>query len=179
MKVSVTLSANAGVAIHVGGYRIWVDALHTQKQLGFSAVDESLQNKMLQCDAFAKPDAILYTHCHPDHFSESLTLAAKRIWPHAMVLLPEQYFVDQILISGEDFVHRMGDLTLQFVRLPHDAEQYKDYVHYGILITVGEKNILIPGDCKTAATELSKVISGHEIHLSLLNLLFLSYSLLG
>ena len=49
MNVKVTLSANAGVAIHVCGYRIWVDALHTIKQPGFSTVDVPLQRRMLQC----------------------------------------------------------------------------------------------------------------------------------
>lgn len=169
MKVSVTLSANAGVAIHIGGYRIWVDALHTDRQPGFSAVDVPLQKRMLQCDAFAKPDFILYTHCHPDHFSEKLTRSAQNLWPEAEILLPEKYLAEQILVSGGEFIHRLGDLTLRFFRLPHDGEQYADCIHYGLTITVGGKTVLIPGDCKTAATELAQVISGESIDLALLN----------
>ena len=70
MEVTVTLSANAGVVIQCGGYRIWVDALHDQKVDGFSAVDSKLQMDMLKCPAFSDPQYICYTHCHPDHFSE-------------------------------------------------------------------------------------------------------------
>ena len=169
MKVTVTLSANAGVSIHIGGYRIWVDALHTQKQPGFSAVNASLQKQMLQCEAFEKPDLILYTHCHPDHFSEPLTRAAKTLWPDATIMLPEQHFDDQVLVSGEVFVHRSGDLTIRFIKLPHDGEQYRDCVHYGLLITVGGKTILLPGDCRTAAVELAEAIAGCKINLALLN----------
>ena len=169
MKVTVTLSANAGVAIYVGGYRIWVDALHTQKQPGFSAVDVPLQKQMLQCEAFEKPDLILCTHCHPDHFSETLIKAAKNLWPKAKVMLPQWYFDDQVLISDDVFVHRSDDLILRFIRLPHDGQQYADCIHYGLLITVSGKTFLIPGDCATGALELQKAIEGIGIDLALLN----------
>ena len=169
MKVTVTLSANAGVAIHIGGYRIWVDALHTQKQPGFSAVDGVLQKKMLLCDAFAKPDLIVCTHCHPDHFSKQLTEAAMGLWPKATVILPQAHFTDQMLVSGEEFIHRHEEVTLHLIRLPHDGEQYRDCIHYGLVITAGEKTILIPGDCKTAAEELAQAVQGLGIDLALLN----------
>lgn len=35
MSIRVTLSANAGVAIEIGGIRIWVDALHDVQVPGF------------------------------------------------------------------------------------------------------------------------------------------------
>ena len=169
MKVTVTLSANAGVAIHIGGYRIWVDALHTKKQPGFSAVDASLQKRMLQCEAFADPDLILYTHCHPDHYSEALTGEARKLWPRAKVMLPEQSYDGQILIDGGEFIHREDDLMIRFVKLPHEGQQYADCIHYGLLITVNGKTILIPGDCATGAPELQKATEGCRIDLALLN----------
>ena len=169
MKVTVTLSANAGVAIHIGRYRIWVDTLHTMKQPGFSAVDIPLQRRMLQCEAFADPDFILYTHCHPDHFSESLTNEAQKLWPKANVMLPELYFDDQILINGDESIHSLDDLTIRFVKLPHEGQQYADCIHYGLLITVSGKTVLIPGDCATGTPELQKVIEGYRIDLALLN----------
>lgn len=176
MKVTVTLSANAGVAIHVGGYRIWVDALHTQKQRGFSAVDIPLQKRMLQCAAFAEPDLILCTHCHPDHYSDTLTKEAKKLWPDAEVVLPELRFERQIQIKGEEFFHSLGDLSLRFIRLPHDGQQYADCVHYGLLMTIGGKTILLPGDCRTGAVELGKAIGRIRIDLALLNFPWLTLS---
>lgn len=169
MKVTVTLSANAGVAIHIGGYRIWVDALHTNKQTGFSAVDITLQKRMLRCEAFEKPDLIVCTHCHPDHFSALLVDSAKKLWPNARILLPEKHFADQILINGNEFIHKYEEMLLRFVRLPHDGEQYRDCIHYGLLITACGKSVLIPGDCKTAAAELAQMIDGQQIDLALLN----------
>ncbi len=169
MKISITLSANAGVSLEIGGYKIWVDALHTRKQPGFSAVDGILQKRMQQCSAFEDPDVIAFTHCHPDHFSEALTKEAVCRWPRAAVCLPEGHFADQVLISGNPFVYRTGDLTLQFMRLPHEGELYASCVHYGLLVFLEDKCILLPGDCRTADTTLGNAIAGYHVDLALLN----------
>lgn len=169
MEVTVTLSANAGVAIQCGGYRIWVDALHDQKVDGFSTVGPRLQAQMLNCPAFAKPDFICYTHCHPDHFSEELTRKAKRLWPDAKLLLPEQLFAEQILVSGEEYTYHSDGISMRFIRLPHEGEIYADVVHYGILIEIGGKHILIPGDCETAYVGLADALRHVHVDLALLN----------
>ena len=57
MKISVTLSANAGVVIEVAGCKIWVDAVHNQHVPGFSSVNEDLFLRLLESSAFAKPAA--------------------------------------------------------------------------------------------------------------------------
>lgn len=169
MEITVTLSANAGVAICWDGHRIWVDALHEHRRQGFSAVDAPLQKRMLKNDAFSDPDLICYTHCHDDHFSRELTQTANTLWPRAKLLLPECFFENQILVSGEAFVHREEDLTLRFIRLPHEGAAYAQTVHYGILISASGKNILIPGDCQTASPTLAEVIRNTKIDLTLLD----------
>ena len=135
--MKLTLSANAGLSIEIGGKRIWVDALHTRKQPGFSCVEEGLQKKMLSHPAFQKPDVICYTHCHPDHYSRSLTEAACRIWPKAVLLLPSETMAPFVL----------GDLSITFLPLPHEGAQYADTLHYGIRIRCAAEDILLTGDC--------------------------------
>lgn len=142
--VKLTLSANAGIAIEIGGKRIWVDALHTRKQPGFSCVDEELQKKMLSHPAFQKPDIICYTHCHPDHYSRSLTEAACRIWPKAVLLVPAE--------DMKPFL--MDDLRISFIRLPHEGQQYADTLHYGIFIRCGKESVLLTGDCAVGCEEM-------------------------
>ena len=134
--MKLTLSANAGLAIEIGGKRIWVDALHTRKQPGFSCVDEALQRKMLAHPAFHRPDVICYTHCHPDHYSRSLTEAACRIWPKAVLLMPAEKMEPL----------RLDDLSITFFRLPHEGVQYADVLHYGIHIRCGQEDVLLTGD---------------------------------
>lgn len=142
--VKLTLSANAGLAIEIGGKRIWVDALHTRKQPGFSCVDEELQKKMLSHPAFQKPDIICYTHCHPDHYSRSLTEAACRIWPKAVLLVPVE--------DMKPFL--IDDLRIGFIRLPHEGQQYADTLHYGIFIRCGKESVLLTGDCAVGCEEM-------------------------
>lgn len=142
--VKLTLSANAGLAIEIGGKRIWVDALHTRKQPGFSCVDEELQKKMLSHPAFQKPDIICYTHCHPDHYSRSLTEAACRIWPKAVLLVPAE--------DMKPFL--IDDLRISFIRLPHEGQQYADTLHYGIFIRCGKESVLLTGDCAVGCEEM-------------------------
>ena len=143
--MKLTLSANAGLAIEIGGKRIWVDALHTRKQPGFSCVDENLQKQMLSHPDFRKPDIICYTHCHPDHYSRSLTEAACRIWPKAVLLVPEE---DMQPFS-------LGDLRITFFRLPHEGAQYADTLHYGIRIDHAGESILLTGDGAVGCEEMN------------------------
>ena len=167
--ISVTLSANAGVAIAFGGKKIWVDALHTEKQSGFSALTPVLQRKMLECKAFSQPDHICVTHCHPDHHSHGLMQIAKRLWPKAKLLLPEREFPDQVLIEGEIYAFSDGDLTMEFLRLPHEGAQYAHVRHYGLLLQWNGKRILIAGDCATASPALAQALRGRQVDLAILD----------
>lgn len=166
MRVTVTLSANAGTAIDFGGRRIWVDALHDKKQKSFSAVDLTLQQRMLGCEAFQNPEFICYTHCHGDHYSQKLTDAALKLWPQAKVLAPEGKYQ---CFEGSAFALEEKGLRIRFVKLPHEGEQYRDVAHFGILLSYGGKTILIPGDCETASPMLAQAVAGQKVDLALLD----------
>lgn len=168
-KIHVTLSANAGVAVHFGGRRIWVDALLDEKEPGFSTLSPQLQREMLKCEAFFKPDYICTTHCHPDHYSRKLMQTAKCLWPQAKLLLPGPEFADQILISGDRFCLEEPGITLEFIRLPHEGVQYADVKHYGLLLHADKKRVLIAGDCATASPVLAQALENLPIDLAILN----------
>lgn len=168
MELSVTLSANAGVAICGEGCRVWVDAVHNRKVPGFSAVTPQLQRQMLECDAFQDPDHILFTHCHPDHYSRELTGVVATMWPKANLFLPEKEFRNQTLISGQT-CRVSNEVTFSFVKLPHEGAQYADVVHYGVILRLKDKNILLAGDCATASPVLAQTLVGEKIHLAVLN----------
>ena len=125
----VTLSANAGTALSFGGLRLWVDALHNQKVPGFSTVASELWEAIQIHPAFAAPDLLFFTHCHPDHFSHGMTREALGRWPQAKVVLPEDRFPGQALLTGRRERVRLPDLTLDFIRLPHEGPQYANTPH--------------------------------------------------
>ena len=157
--MKITLSANAGVCIQVEQHRIWVDALHSQQQPGFSAVSAEMFSKVLGCEEFKDPNYICVTHCHPDHYDAQMVEAAMERYPEAKLCLPS---VDTPKVECEGF-------CLEFIRLPHEGAQYANVLHYGILITVEGKHILLPGDCETASATLAQAIGEKQIDLAILN----------
>lgn len=162
MKVSVTLSANAGIALHIGSRRIWVDALHEKKQPGFSTLTPELQQQMLNHDAFSAPECICYTHTHPDHYSKRLTNAALKLWKDSFCMVPDDTWRSEHCVVS-------GDLMLRFVKLPHEGQQYANVLHYGLIVCCRGRNILIPGDCELASEALLEAVGDTPIHLMLLD----------
>lgn len=167
-NITVTLSANAGVAIQVAGKRIWIDALHKQKVNGFSAVTGELLEKLLANAAFQEPDAICVTHCHRDHFSRELISQAVDRWPSTKLLLPEEKLPGQTLISGDRCQHRIGDVSLRFFRLPHEGERYAHAIHYGLLLESPDGNVLVSGDCATGSPELTAALEDTTIDVAVM-----------
>lgn len=159
----MTLSANAGVALEIDGRRLWVDALHEKKEECYSSVTPQLQQKMLGCEAFFRPEYICYTHNHGDHYSARLTEAACKLWPEAKVLSPETE------VNGPEYILEDRELKLHFIQLPHEGERFADVKHYGLLISFHGCNILIPGDCAVASPVLDTAIRGISVDLVLLD----------
>ena len=168
-RVKVTLSANAGIAVEIGKNRIWVDALHNRKEKGFSTLTPQLLQQMQAQEPFFHPDAICYTHCHPDHYSRELTAHARKLWPDAALLLPEPEFPDQITVRGSQLEYALQELKLRFVRLPHEGEMYREVNHYGLLLQTGDTNIFLSGDCTVGCEELSAALESMPIHLAILD----------
>lgn len=170
MSIRVTLSANAGVAIEIGGIRIWVDALHDVQVPGFSTLRAQRLRQLWTAEAFQSPDVIVYTHCHPDHYSQQLTAEAHLRWPKARLILPQKEFAEQELVSGDGYTAVVEDVVLHFCRLPHESQHYTiDVPHYGLTITHGTEAILLPGDCAVASPALLPLIARQHFRLALLN----------
>lgn len=154
----ITLSANAGAALWLGGTRLWVDALHDKAVSGFSTLSPELQAAVAVHPDFAEPNLIFYTHCHPDHFSQRLTHLAMERWPLAKAILPERQFENQLLLSRPREQLFLPELSVQFIRLPHEGEQYANVAHYGCLLDRGGFRVLIPGDCAVASPALREFL---------------------
>ncbi len=144
---TVTLSVNAGISLETEGLRIWVDALHDRQVPDFSTLTPEMQSELFRSERFQNPDVIAYTHCHPDHFSQTLTADALRRYPNARLILPENRFPGQLLLRGQEMIVPVKGRLLTFRRLPHGGETYGNVPHYGLMIEDGGQRILILGDC--------------------------------
>jgi len=165
----LTLSANAGISLELSAFRLWSDVLHDQQVPGFSTVTPALLASIRANEHFARPDLIFYTHCHPDHYSRRLTEQARGLWPLAGLILPEQEFEDQLLLSGKRCRVALPGLNLEFGRLTHEGEQYAAVPHYGCILDQDGFRVLIAGDCDVASPELAELAGDVPVDLAILN----------
>lgn len=165
----VTLSANAGIALRLGEIRLWVDMPHVEKVPGFSTFSKAQWQRILTHPEFASPDLILYTHCHPDHYSKELAGRTKERWPQAQLILPQQEFDGQVLLSGQRVFLNISGLHMEFCRLTHEGERFADVPNYGCFLCGGGFSVLIAGDCAVADPALADFIGERKIDLAFLN----------
>ncbi|WP_369282414.1 MBL fold metallo-hydrolase [Oscillibacter sp. GMB15532] len=173
----ITFSANAGVALRLGGIRLWVDAVHEEPVSGFSVLSPALQSAVTAHPDFQQPNLIFCTHCHPDHFSRRLLAQAMKRWPLAEVILPERQFERQILLSQPHERLVLPELSIRFVRLPHEGKEYAAVAHYGCLLDHDGFRILIAGDCAVASPVLREfLLETGPVDLALLNFPWITLS---
>jgi len=168
-RCKITLSANAGIVLQIKGVRIWVDAIHDEKQFLYDSVSEELWKKIKLNPAFINPDLICFTHCHPDHYSRRMTIEAKQQWSSAKLILPENEFENQILLCENEFDIVHNGIKLHFFKLPHEGSAHKNVKNYGIIVSDGEFRILVAGDGEVASNKLLEILESAPISLAILN----------
>ena len=165
----ITLSVNAGVALHLGAMRVWSDALHDRRVVGFSTVTPERWNILQAHPDFVSPDLLFFTHCHPDHYSRALTEQVIARNPQVALVLPEQEFDRQLVLAGPSSHLTLEGLHMDFMRLTHEGAQYREVPHYGCILEYDGFRVLIAGDCAVADPQLRDFIGSRPIDLALLN----------
>ena len=169
MNCQITASVNAGLAISIGGVRIWCDALHGQKVPSFSTLTPERWSELLNHPSFQSPDLLFFTHCHADHYSADMTAAVLARYPQAFLALPKSGIPRQIVLQGESVHLQLADTDLLFVRLPHEGIQYAAVPHYGCILTHEGFRVLLTGDCAIAAPELAALVRKYPIDLAVMD----------
>lgn len=163
MELKITAGVNAGIVCSIGGHRIWCDVLHDENVPGLSSVTPDRLKMLLSDEAFAAPELVFYTHCHPDHYSEKMTEEVLKRYHNCYQVLPERKTQAQILISGAKQRIRFSDITIEFVRLTHEGRQYENVPHYGCMISCGGMNVFIAGDCAIALPALAEYLADKKV----------------
>lgn len=167
--ITVTLSANAGIALTIDKMRIWIDAVHNGWPDTFSAVTPIILQKMLHHETFISPDYLFFTHCHPDHYSQKMTEKIQKYWPGVKLILPERRFPEQLILSGKSLEFSDDGVHFCFLRLPHEGNQYAQVPHYGLEIKSDNFCALIAGDCELASSVLAEYLRDVKVDLAILN----------
>lgn len=160
-RCEMTLVANAGLLLRLERCRILLDALHDRQVESWSTVTEERWQTLQALLPGAGPDLILFTHCHPDHFSPKLTARAMERWPGARLVLPEQRLAGQRLVDGARETVTLPGVTVRLARLPHEGENFARVRHYGCLVESGDFRVLDVGDCKLCDEALAEFAAEH------------------
>lgn len=155
MELKVVLSANAGVSVEIGNRRFYVDALHNTPSAGFCALSGDMPQRFV--DYAGNPDVILYTHLHPDHYSEELRDKLCRRCPEAILVMP-----------GAEREADLGFASVRYISLTHMGE-YRGYPNYGIVIETAGKKLFFSGDSDPSEKSVLEKIEGLCPDFALLN----------
>ena len=159
--------ANAGFCLSFGKTNILVDALHRGNTDGYQQVDTELWERIKF--ELPEPELILFSHCHPDHFSRELTEGARGVWKNSLTAMPEKFGYDKLLLEGERGRIGLASGSLEYFRLPHEGEEYKGVSHYGFLFRGDGKRLFAAGDCALNAEELWYISEIRNVDVAVLN----------
>lgn len=165
--IRIIHTASAGFILSIGETCIAVDALHRGLALeGYPGVTDALWERIR---AGRVPEMAFFTHCHPDHFSYELAEWAQADWKKTTFLLPERRLDRQILLQGAEISAHVGDVSLRFVRLPHEAKEFRAVPHYGLIARWEAGTLLAAGDCEIASPALACALDGTGVDVAVLN----------
>lgn len=140
--------SNAGIIFDVDGRQIGIDCLCKDSSKLYQDTPPQIREQL-------KPDILIFTHEHEDHFCAEYVKEAWEKNP-ALRIYSTKNTVDVLKENGiplED-LHCAGDgevldvdvLRLGFMYSIHEGEQYSDVQNLTLLIRIGDKRLVVTGD---------------------------------
>ena len=188
-ETKITLLANAGLLLEYEDSSFLVDGLFDSGELPFQNLPESVWSDLLAGKhPFEQIDYLLFTHDHPDHFSEEMTWQYLRHHRVKGVFLPEEVLscserlkyllqkegIPTALLSpqtNKTLYHVTPQITVQAIETLHLDKQYWDVPHFCYLLTFGKKQFLVTADVDYTQERFSW-LQGQHIHTAFVNPLF-------
>lgn len=167
-QIRLLFTANAGVLLRLSRFYAAVDAFHNKRTPPFSPVPVELMGQFSQDGTLSELQAVIVSHCHPDHCTLREVRSAMEMAPNAVLLAPEQLMDRQILLTGPACHIHAGDVSMDFYRLRHDGLKYRAKALYGIVLESGGRRILMPGDCMDHA-DVERMTNGAQTDVAILN----------
>lgn len=167
MNCKITLTANAGVVVQ-SDICFTLDALHDIKSEVFPSLSPEMTERVFALTDDARPDAMLVTHEHIDHFSRALVSRAAKRYPEAALIDPASIKAGKGRYSGVGF-------SVSWYPLPHaKVSGFESVANYGFLVEFGGRSFFAAGDAEPTAPETLRVIDGLCPDVALLNFTWVS-----
>lgn len=174
-KGSIYFLANAGFFVQYGHRHILVDGLH-QGNTRFSSMDDNQIDRIIRgVGRFKSIDCLLVTHAHADHYNHKLTTALMYNHPEMSLLGPSDplHALPGPLDSPAGSVMMPG-ITITFMQLPHEGEEYKDVKNYGYFVQMEGFEFLVFGDAAVSQNTMAMLSPGRRVDAAFVNFPFIT-----
>lgn len=154
MKLTLTLTANAGVLLRCGenGPLYGVDALHDTKVPEFSCLSAEQIGTTFSLLDKTPPAALLTTHDHGDHYSRKLLDKAAERYPDCRIITP------WAAPEKKGKIYTVNDQTVTAIPLPHRyVPGISESDNYGFVIEADGKSLFLPGDAEPFGEEMTEL----------------------
>ncbi|WP_282088810.1 MBL fold metallo-hydrolase [Aquimarina algiphila] len=152
-NIMLTYTGNMGVFISGGKSSVLIDGLHTKYGDDYLFPSKKLVDKIT---TDLKPNAILFTHYHGDHFSEQLTKEYLESNTKAFLFAASQVtknfseFGERVITIKTDNYSKqtstLEEITITSLKINHAGERHISVENVGYIVRLNDKNILHVGD---------------------------------
>lgn len=173
MNLRLTLTANAGVILSFGekGPVYAIDALHDTKTPEFSCLSAEQVTDTFALMDKAEPDALLATHCHPDHYSAGLFEKAAERYKNCRLIKPWSE------PEKENRIYNVNGGRITAIPLVHRfAERFPGVENYGFIIEVGWKTVFATGDGEPLSEEMMQLAESLHPDAAIMPFLWTTFS---
>lgn len=181
LEVTIDYVENAAVSINLPDKRIWIDINPEVLTPDFSCVRPEDWD-IVKTDKKYAPTEVIFTHCHPDHYSEKRTHEISEIYPDVKIFLPagpctSGGFLKEInpegqkaeYLTGAEYTYKDGELELYFFKTLHSYKVFETVPHYSLFIKYAGKCIFVSGDAKITDDVLINKLESTDIDLAIVN----------
>jgi len=168
MNMTCTLLCSAGVCLEYGGKTLLIDVLNGAWP-PYREITETDTARVLSGEGiFSDVCGLLYTHLHPDHYSESRTKAFLKLHPGVKTFLPQED-------GPEKLVFEAGPFHVECISFAHTPIPYDLVKHYVMLISAGEKSVYLTADAAPDCERHRRILDGRRANAGFWNGQYLSY----
>lgn len=158
--------SNAGIIFEVDGRQIGIDCLCKDSSKLYQDTPSQIREEL-------KPDILIFTHEHEDHFWAEYV---KEVWERnpSLTINSTKNVIEKLREGNIPSINlqQMGDtdvvyldpIHIKFMQSIHEGEQYSDIQNLTLLIKIEDKHLVITGDAMPCK-ELFERISAWSSHI--------------
>jgi len=191
--LKATLLANEGIVLQFKDTKLLIDGLHENASEMFSGLSKRVLADLLAGNSplFQNIDYVLFTHCHPDHFTAWCTEAFLQNRRVKGLFMPDRQTAEYIslrrtarrradktwllnLPPAEKMTIRLAaEISLTVFRSNHAGKEFADTENYCYLLDFAGRKVFIIGDGAYDAAYFARMLAGETIEAAFVNPLFL------